>query len=284
MDPSDWIENFRETPVSDTTRPKSTVCTSATATERVRPGMMLMYLRVRAAEATMDHGLTTVRQRAEDAAGRLSRLGATWVRSGEPHEDDNASTDPMARWRPPPIPGLPPPPPARRGVNVTLTASWDVTGRSAEEVLRLTDRLRFEVTADEPEDEATEDVPAWADPEEQVRQMMARSMEPPKEDVAPKFLFVARPGDDDLDRLTAGAYAAARRSIDRLARAAGRRAGELVSISGSESSFDHLNIDRQRWKALLATGDYVPADNEVVSDDPRAAHLTISVIATFTLE
>jgi hypothetical protein len=249
---------------------------------------MLLFLRVRAAEATLDLGLTAVKQRVEDASRRLTRLGATWVGVGDPHEDEHASTDPMDKIRIPMIPGLTPPvTTSRRGVNVTLTATWDVAGRPTEEVLRLADRLRFEAAADDEPEEPAPDVPAWASPEEQMRQLMARAAVPPKQDVSPKFLYVARPADEVMDRLAAEAYARARRAAERLARAAGRRLGGLSSTwYGTPISAARMMRlqESQTMAAVLATGSYVPADGEIVTDDPRAAELTVSVHAIHVLE
>src|SRR5262245_9114330 len=139
-------------PMTDTTRPRTTVITNAIASVRLRPALVLMLVRVRAAEATLELGLADLKQRCADAVRRLTRLGATRVETGEPHEDDRADPDPMARVRAAATPRRRRPAdgalPERRGVNVTLTATWEIAGLSAEEVLGLVDRLRFDAAAD----------------------------------------------------------------------------------------------------------------------------------------
>src|SRR5262249_59989418 len=85
--------------MTDASRPPTTVSTNATASVRIRPALLLMLVRVRAAEATLELGLAEVKQRSADAARRLTRLGAARVDAGEPHEDDRADPDPLARLR-----------------------------------------------------------------------------------------------------------------------------------------------------------------------------------------
>ena len=122
------------------------------ASVRLRPALLLMLVRVRAAEATLELGLAEVKRRCADASRRLTRLGAARVEAGEPHEDDRAETDQMARMRAAAVQRLPRPAhaplPERRGVNVTLTGTWDIAALSAEEVLLLVDQLRFDAAAD----------------------------------------------------------------------------------------------------------------------------------------
>jgi uncharacterized protein YggE len=276
--------------MTDTTRPRTIVSTNANATVWLRPALLLMLVRVRAAEATLELGLAKLKQHGADVVRRLTRLGATRVETGEPHEDDRADPDPMARMRAAATPRrrrpVDAPLPERRGVNVTLTATWDIAGRSAEEVLTLVDRLRFDAAADaEPTDPPVE-LPPWAGPEEELQALMAQMTEPPPDDRSPKFLYIARPNDEQLARALAEAYEAARRMAERLAHAAGRRLGELTSLSsgnGVESRADRL-MERQRCAALLEASAYEPQEGEVVSEDPRAVRMTISVHATHHLE
>jgi hypothetical protein len=278
-------------PMTDTTPPRTTVSTNATATVRLRPALLLMLVRVRAAEATLELGLADLKQRCADTVRRLTRLGATRVETGEPHEDYLADPDPMARMRAAATPRrrrpADAPLPERRGVNVTLTASWEIAGLSAEAVLVLVDQLRFDAAADADPPEPPAELPPWAGPEEQLRTIMAQVTEPPPDDRSPKFLYVARPNDEQLARATAEAYAVARRTAERLAHAAGRRLGELASLNswavGADGRADQV-MERQRCAALLAASAYDPREGEVVSEDPRAVGVTVSVHATHHLE
>jgi hypothetical protein len=277
--------------MTDASRPRTTVNTNATASVRLRPALLLMLVRVRAAEATLELGLAEVKQRCADAARRLTRLGAARVEAGEPHEDDRADPDPMARMRAAATPRLPRPAdaplPERRGVNITLTATWDIAALSAEEVLVLVDRLRFDAAADADPTDPPPDPPPWSGPEEQLRSIVTQMAEPPPADRSPKFLYVARPSDEQLARATAEAYRVARRRAERLAHSAGRRLGELTSLSsladGADGRADRL-VERQRCAALLAASSYDLREGEVVSEDPRAAGVTIFVHATHYLE
>src|SRR5262249_23302692 len=157
----------------------------------------------------------------------LTRLGATRVEAGEPHEDDRANPDPMARVQAAARPRLrrlaDAPLPERRGVNVTLTATWDVAGRAAEEVLLLVDQLRGVAAAGAAAPPGpVAGRPSWAGPEELVRSIMAQAAEPPPDDRSPRFLYVARPTDEQLARATEEAYGVAGGMARRLAHAAGR--------------------------------------------------------------
>jgi hypothetical protein len=277
--------------MTDATRPRTTVSTNGTATVRLRPALLLMLVRVRSAEATLELRLADVKRRSADTARRLTRLGAARVEAGEPHEDDRAQLDPMARVRAAVAPRLPRPAgaplPGPPGLNVTLTATWDVAGLSAEEVLVLVDQLRFDAAADADPPPPAPELPPWAGPEEQLRAMMAQAAEPPPDDRAPKFLYVARAGEERLARAAAEAYAAARRKAERLAQAAGRRLGELASLGeghvGAAGRPDQL-MEQQRCAALLAASAYEPREGEVVSEDPRAVEVTVAVHATHRLE
>jgi hypothetical protein len=276
--------------MTDATRPRTTVSTNGTATVRLRPALLLMLVRLRSAEATLELRLADVKKRSADTARRLTRLGATRVEAGEPHEDANAGLDPLARVRAAVAPRLPRPAdaplPGPPGVNVTLTATWDIAALSAEEVLALVDQLRFDAAADADAPPPPAAPPPWAGPEEQLRAMMAQVTEPP-DDRAPKFLYVARASEEQLARAAADAYAAARRTAERLAQAAGRRLGELASLGEGavrpETRPDRL-MEQQRCAALLAASAYEPREGEVVSDDPRAVQVTVAVRATHQLE
>jgi hypothetical protein len=250
-----------------------------------------MLVRLRAAAATLELGLAEVKQRCAGAARRLTRLGAARVEAGEPHEDDRADPDPMARMRAAARPRLPRPAdaplPERPGVNVTLTATWDIAALSAEEVLALTDQLRFDAATDADPPEQSAEPPPWSGPEEQLRSLMAQMTAPPPPDRSPKFLFVTRPSDEQLTRAATEAYGIARRLAERLALAAGRRLGELSSLNysahGGDNRPDRL-LERQRCAALLGASSYDPREGEAVSEDSRAVEVTVTVHATHLLE
>ena len=278
--------------MSDSTPPRSTVAASATVIVRQPPSLLLMVARVRSAKATLELGLADAKQQAADAARRLARLGATKVWSGEPHTDDHAQADPMARMQPAAMARHLPPgsvPARRRGVNVAVMATWDLAGKSAEEVLLLVDRLRFDAAANVDDPDAAEtpgELPPWADPEEHLKQMMARAAEPPPEDCAPKFVYIARPGEDQLVSAMTEAYQSARQKAERLAAAAGKRLGELASIHSSYPATDvrpDRMMEQQRCRAVLAAGGYQLPEEEALSEDPRAAEIVIAIHVTHNL-
>jgi hypothetical protein len=280
-------------PMIDPTHPRRTVTTFGSAAVRLRPALLIMLARVRAAEATLELGLAEVKQRCADAIQRLKRLGATWVEAGEPHEDDLANPDPMARMqaaarqaarqlRPGDAPL-----PKRHGVNVMLTATWDIAERSADEVLLLIDRLRFDAAADADLPDPPVKQSPRSEPEEQLQAIMAQVTEPPPEDRSPKFLYVARPTEQQLAQAAAEACEVARQRAGHIALASGHRLGELTSLmympAGADSRADRL-MEQQRCAALLAAGSYDLREGEVVSEDPRSAAVTVSIHTTYCLE
>lgn len=278
--------------MTDTKRTQTTVSTNATATAtaRLRPTLLLMLVRVRSAEATLELGLADLKQRCADTVRRLTRLGATRVETGEPHEDDRADPDPQARMLAAAMHRRPrlgdASLPERRGVNVALTATWEIGGLSAEEVLVLVDQLRFDAATDaDPPDppDSPARLPSWTEPQEQMRTYLKQLTEPPPDDRSPKFLYVARPNDEQLARATAEAFGVTQRIAERLAHAAGRRLGELASLSfGAEVGADWMG--RQRRAALLEASAYDLGEGEVVAEDARTVVMTIAVHAIHHLE
>ena len=239
--------------------PRMTVSTSASATVRLRPALVIMLARVRAAEATLELGLAEVKQRCADVSRRLTRLGATRVEAGEPYEDDLADPDPMARMQAAALARrrwpADTPLPKRHGVNVTLTATWDISERSAEEVLLLIDQLRFDAAADIDPPDPPAELPSSSGPEEQMRALMAQMTELPPDDRSPKFLYIVRPTEEQLARVAAEACGLARREAERLALASGHRLGELNSIMCGHAGVDawaNRLFEQQRCAALLA--------------------------------
>ncbi|QJW97760.1 SIMPL domain-containing protein [Frigoriglobus tundricola] len=274
--------------MTESTRPRSIVSTDATAVIRQRPAVLLMLVRVRAAGATLDLGLAEVRQLAADAVRRLTRLGAVRAWAGDPHPDDQANPDPLARMRA--VAGRVPAkaPTHRPGVNVTVAATWDIAGLLADGVLTLVDQLQFDAAADASPSEPPEAPadPPWADPAQQIQRMLANAAEPP-DDRAPKFVYIARPTEEQLAQAASEAYLVARHRAERLAGATGLRLGAVFSLNYGHpvggGRPDRLMAD-QRCAALLASVGYVLGDGEIASEDPRAIELAVSVHVAHHLE
>src|SRR5262249_18795967 len=117
---------------------RTTVSSSGTATVRQRPALMLVKVRLRAAEATLDLGLAKLKQHREATSRWLTGLGAARVEVGEPHFADQADKDPMSQMQAATAralrrrPGVPAPEPDKRGVSLVLTAVWEIGSMSAE--------------------------------------------------------------------------------------------------------------------------------------------------------
>jgi hypothetical protein len=278
--------------MADTAASRASVSTAGSATVRQRPGLLLMKVKLRATEATLELGLASLKKQRDATAQWLRRLGAIRVDAGEPHFADQTDKKPvvqaMAAARA--LTGRAGAKAAneqKREVIVVLTAAWDVAALSGEETLLLVDRLRFEA-ATESRAPAPEEPPTWASPEEQIRNMMAQIQAPPADDGAPQILFVARLTGEALEQAFGTALAVASANAERIARAAGMRAGELRSVhstlNGMMTTRTDKIMERQRCGLLLAGCAHELGDDEIVSDDPRPAEFTITVNATFSLE
>jgi hypothetical protein len=284
--------------MADASASRTTVTCSGVVTVRQRPSLLLMKVRVRATEATLELGLAKLKEQHESTSRWLTRLGAVRVECGEPHFADQAEQDAMTRSRAATAkamrklaPGAARPADHERGVRAVLTATWEIGSMSAEETLVLVDRLRFEAAEDAGEPEPTEPTPPWASPEEQIQKIMMAQVQqltqPPEDDGAPVFLFVARLDTEQLEKAAAAAFSRARENAERLARAAGMQLGQLGSLHVGHA-VDHARpdrlMDRHRCAALLAGCSYEPGEHEAVSDDPRAAEFAVSVSVSYSLQ
>lgn len=269
-----------------------TVMASGSAVVPLRPSLLLMLVRVRVADATLELGLAKLKQECKDAAGRLLRLGAARVDTGDPYEDVHADADPMERIRSMSSlrvrPAAPDAPPERPAVNATITARWEIAALSVEEIMLLVDRLRFEAAAEE-EPEAPVDPASWTDPQSAVQAMQAmmeRATNPP-EDRSAKFLYVARAGEGSMAQALGEAFRTARQRAEVLAAASGRRIGELTSMHSNFSGAEHRSdkiMEHQRILGLLDDGAYRLVEGEFASSNPRSIICAVTVHATYRLE
>ena len=280
--------------MADDNQSQSTINCVGAVTVRQRPAVLLMKVRLRATEPTLELGLARLKTHSEATAQWLKRLGAQRVDFGEPHFAEQADTDPMSKMRAMATRALRKRPTEDEtdqrphGVCLVLTAIWPVAAMSAEEILVLVDRLRFEAAEDSDEVETPDALPPWASPEEQMQEMVTQMQQPPADD-SPQFLFVARLDEVQREKAAAEAFARARQNAERLARAAGMRLGAIRMIhhmmtGGLDGSRPDRMMDRQRCLGMLAGSSYDLGEHEIVSDDPRAAEFTISVNVSYSAE
>jgi hypothetical protein len=280
--------------MTDDPQSQTRVMSSGTVTVRQRPSLLLMKVPLHAAEATLELGLTRLKKQCEAASRWLTRLNAIRVEFGEPHFAGQADMDPLKQMRA--ATGLAlgqraaksPSSERKRDVNVVLTAMWDIAAMSAEETLVFVDRLQFEAATDAGAAEPAEESPRWATPEEQAHRFMPPIGEPPTEDRAPQFLFIAQLGEEQLAKVSAEAFALARQNAERLARTVGMRLGKLgfvhYGVGGPEIGRTDKLLNRQRCGALLAGSSYDLGENEIVSDHPQSADFTVKVDVQYQLE
>jgi hypothetical protein len=270
------------------------VQSSGTVTVRQRPSLLLMTIPLHAAEATLELGLTSLKKQCEAASRWLTRLDAIRVEFGEPHFADQAGKDPLNPMRAAAARTLgqpaakDPSSERKRDVNVILTAIWDISAMSAEEILVFVDRLQFEAATDADAAEPAEETQQWQTPEEQFRGFMAQMAQPPTEDRAPQFLFIARLSEEQWTKASAAAFTLARQNAERLARTAGMHLGKLGHIHygtvGPPMGRTDKIMSQQRCGAILARSSYEVRENEIISDYPQSAEFTVTMHVQYQME
>jgi hypothetical protein len=280
--------------MSEAEQVRTSVGGSGTVTVRQRPSLLLMTVPLRAAAPTLELRLAKLKKQCEEASEWLKRLNAARVEFGEPYFADQTGKDPLARMRALTSTALgarpAPSSPSERGrdVRMVLTAVWPIAALSAEEILVLVDRLRFEAATEPGAPETAEEPSPWATPEENLQHMMTQMQLPAADEGTPGFLFIAQLGEEQVEKASAEAFVRARQNAERLARAAGMRLGRLSMVhfgaAGPDFSRADKLLERQRCAALLAGCAYNLGEHEMVSDAPRAAEFTINVNVHYQLE
>lgn len=281
--------------MTDECQSRTTISSSGIVTVRQRPALLLMKVRLRATEATLELGLAKLKKQGEATSRWLKRLGAERVDFGEPHFADQADMDPLAKMRAVTaralgkISGEDFAKGPTRGVCVVLTAVWPIASMSAEETLVLVDRLRFESAADSVESEAAKAIPPWASAQEHMQAMITQMHQPPTVDDSPQFLFIARLSEEQRQKATAEAFSRAHENAQRLAQAAGMRLGTSRTIHSTAGGMADVSrpdklMDRQRCWSMLAGSSYDLGEHEIVFDDPRCAEITVSVNVSYSVE
>ena len=284
---------------------RTTISARGIVTVRQRPTLLLMKVSLKAAEATLELGLARLKKQCESAADWLKRLNAVSVEFGEPYFADQDATDPLKQMGATAAkvlsrrPGRAPAAEPGRKVIVILTALWDIAALSAEELLVFVDRLHYEAAGDEKaaaeeaapvaeEHEVTEENAAWLMSQEMIRQSMAQLAAQHGEGRDPQFLFIARLGEEEVDKATEEALDQARRNAERQARALAMPLGQvgmvMMSFGGPEYDRADQIMQRQRCGALLTGCTYTPSENEIVSDDPRSAEFRVKVDVNYYME
>jgi hypothetical protein len=282
--------------VSDTPTKRTSVSGGGVTVLRRRPALMLMRLVLRNAEATLELGLTKLRKQREQAETWLKQLGAERVEFGDPHFADQADGDPMAARTQRALRSAL----ARHGqsagagesakptaLQLTATGYWPIAHLSAEELLVRVDRLRFETAESGGPKEESDEPPAWASPEEQMRAVMVSMMAPFADSDKPAMLFVSRVDEEALAAAVTEAVARCRRSAEVIARTFGRPLGppSFVSVTNNRTALHRpeLMMTRQRCEGLLADTGYTLGEYEIVSDTPGAVEFHIGVNAHYDL-
>jgi hypothetical protein len=251
---------------------------------RQRPSQLLLVITLKAVAATLELQLTKLQQQREASTKWLMRLGAARVDVGAAHFPDQAPKDPMmhAQLRTMQrMSGKSTSEEKKEGVRAVLTAIWDIGALSAEQLLVLLDRLRFETAVIPTTTEETEEPSPWSSPEEYMRSMMDRMRSGAHaDDDAPEFFFIAKASEEQRTKALAEALARARSDAERVAQFLGVRLGHLTSLTQTNREMEHAAhrmIERQRCWGRLNGSAYMPGECEVLSDTPLPSEFGVTV-------
>jgi hypothetical protein len=168
-------------------------------------------------------------------------------------------------------------------VQMGLSAQWSLAGDSDEALLFVAKlrRALADIGGAGSEDEET--TPVWSTPAEEMQALMSAA-KGSRNVCIPRFFFVSRLSEEQRDKALAEAFERARETAERLARAAGRKLGELKHLSESP----HLDHSAQRSQVRQQlSGEEWPESShtayEIVWDDLRAGRFVVSVSTSFEL-
>ena len=272
-----------------------TVHCSGSASIRTRPSELLLKTRLRVDEATLELRLAKLKTLCEMTAEWLKRLGAKKVDFGDPYFSNHANKNPIRSLHSA-ARALTKAPAGGSGrertrdVEVIVTALWDISTMTAEETLILMDRLWFEIipeteVAETPETALeTSRLSAEVNAQEILNRVMHR-LEPGEEPV--QFLCISRLHEHQLEEASTQAYVQAHQQAERMARASGKRLGELLSLNPLHRQLDAHRpdrmMDRQRCMAILSGTTYEIGENETIFDDARTVEFTVQLSCTYGL-
>ena len=177
-------------------------------------------------------------------------------------------------------------------VAATLTASWPLAGKGAEEVLHFSHDLQTKIEEADLAGlkEKKELSPEEEELAEEAQALMGYAGGGEATPGQPQFLFVGRITDEQRDQATRAAFEKAKAQAQRLAKAAGAELGNLASISSqltqlsADSDYSSYAAAIQMWRQAQFAGGPVDEEQEAASTTPGEISVQIVVQTAFALK
>lgn len=267
------------------------ISVQGTKVVRVNPSDYILIGSIKGEGATLENALSKLGQKRSKVEPWLTGVGKAKIDFGVPRlpeqKDLDVYTATVARHKHM-LPHQPPKSTGMRKVFQTYSAIWSIENMSADEILILSDRLRFEAQPDVTPDESAEPFDAMTEfSPEHIQKRMSKLLQP-AEDADPEtyFLFRSQLSNEEFTAGVKSACENARENADMIAAGAGQSIGELRSISShSVASITHATdaIHRNTFQPMLKEVDSVAGERMILSENPKPAEFSISLHLTFDL-
>ena len=253
-----------------------------------RPSLLMMVVRLRANESTLELGLANLNEQREAAAKWLDKLGVLRIEFSEPFFISHIEKNPHKQIMAAATGKRPKVKDDVCAVQIVVSALWDINALSAEQTLIFFHRLLFETSPDTADPKVPETNPRWASKAEQLGTFLSELQEADPDDESPEFLFISRLSEEQMQKATTEAFTLARQNAETLARDSGMTLGKICMVSRStlyQRHEGHVRMMAQQcYMSILADTSYKLEENEMVSDDPRSVTFTVGVSTTYYLE
>ena len=279
-----------------------TVTALGKATVRRRPSRLVMVGSISGNGTTLQLSLEDVAKKKQSTTNWLYGLKAEEINYGEPRFPDQVEPNPYTaiQRRRQLRKGKAKTSFVNRIVLVTYSAIWSIEEMTSDEIMIFSDRLRFESANDESpatkQDVQTEeptkrdfelDIPGVDEMLEMQRDMMSELEKPPAENRETYFLFLSRLPQPDVEKAVNNACQDARSKASIMAKAVGKKIGELNSVSSfTADTAGRLSIGkihREQFMPMLQEVYLGDDNNEIFSENPKAAEFNFSIHLTFQL-
>ena len=267
---------------------RTTVSSKGAVNVLQRRSLLMMVVRLRANESTLELGLANLNEQREVASKWLDKLGALRIEFSEPFFVRHIETDPRKQLMAAVIGKHPKVKENVCEVQIVVSALWDISALSAEQTLIFFHRLLFETSPDTADPKVPKTNPRWATKAEPLGTFLSELQQAEPDDESPEFLFISRLNEEQMQNATTEAFTLARQNAEMLARSSGMSLGKIWMVSRttcSQRQEGHARMmAQQRYMSILADTSYKLEENEMVSDDPRSVTFTVSVSTTYYLE
>ena len=289
---------------------QQTVSAAGNASLHKEPTAMRMFLQLSGRGKTLEEAAQSIADRCEAVTAQLESLGADTdsISFGRPAISDAQSAqkqqlETMIRERMAgsgrAVPkGLKIP--KSFTVNRTLTVEWPLLSGEPERTMIAVHALQEKIKAADLA--GVKETQAELSPEERelAEEFAApsRSYDPYGEEEVqpgvPHFVFVARVSDAEHDKAAVEAFAKARHSAARLAKAAGVELGPLASLAGgasSDSGDGMSSYERRMYRAMqgivgpeFGAGGEADDESEIVGPNSNSLTYRVTITAVFGLK